>query len=162
MPLSNTLHAAVTLGALLAGCGPTGGDMMNNNMVSNTTCGADTRGQTYLPGMAQTGMDHLLTVKLMSSDPGPPIKGNNNWVIQVNDAMSAAAVDGLNINAVPFMPDHGHGTPIKVAITPMGSGTYGLAPVNLFMAGLWQITINMTSADMKTSDLVVFSFCVEG
>jgi hypothetical protein len=150
------LIIAIAVAVAVSGCGGGGG----SPSPGTSTCSTDSRGETYLPGMSQIGQDHLLTVKLMSSNPGPPIKGNNDWVIAVVDA-NGLPVDGLAINVVPFMPDHGHGTPIKVAVTPMGHGTYQLSPVNLFMAGLWQVTINMTTADMKV-DQSVFSFCIEG
>jgi hypothetical protein len=146
--------------ALWLGCS-SGGVAGGDGAPGTSTCATDSRGETYLPGMSQAGKNHLVTVKLMTSTPGPPIKGNNDWVIEVGDATTSAPLDGLTVTAVPFMPDHGHGTPIKVAITPTGQGTYKLSPVNLFMAGLWQVTINLTTADMKV-DQVVFSFCIEG
>ena len=154
-------HSWICLGLTLtlAACGP-GAVMTTPDDAASTTCGTDTRGELYAPGMTQTGKDHLLTVKLLTSTPGPPIKGNNNWVITVTDT-TGAPVDGLAIKVIPFMPDHGHGTPILVGVTPMGNGTYDLNPVNLFMAGLWQVSINMTTTDMHV-DQSVFSFCIEG
>ena len=125
------------------------------------TCAQDTRALQYVPNLMQAGMNGLISVTLISSNPGPPIKGNNDWSIRIADS-AGNPVTGATIDVTPFMPDHGHGTPIKVGVTPMTSGgTYLLSPVNLFMAGLWQVTIRVTTADSK-SDFVVFSFCIEG
>jgi hypothetical protein len=165
------MHARINaslLVAALSGCSAGGAAIAPPDLGGTATCASDTRAETYVPGLSQAGKDHLYMVKLMSSDPGPPIKGNNAWVIAVSDAASGAPVDGLSIKVTPFMPDHGHGTQIKAAVTAMGGGQYGLDPVNLFMAGLWQVTIDLTAGDVAdmasaaTVDQVVFSFCVEG
>jgi len=39
-------------------------------------------------------------------------------------------------------------------------GTYVLSPVNMFMPGLWEITLRI-AADDHDDDEVVFSFCVD-
>ncbi len=59
------------------------------------------------------------------------------------------------------MPDHGHGTPIEAAATPtQNPGEFTVTPVNLFMAGLWEVTLDI-DAGAGTTDQVVFAFCVE-
>ncbi len=69
-------------------------------------------------------------------------------------------MDGATIKAVPWMPDHGHGTSVKPTVTPAGTaGTYNIANVYLFMPGLWQTTLTIQMPD-QSSDQVVFSFCL--
>jgi hypothetical protein len=47
---------------------------------------------------------------------------------------------------------------VVAEITPTGTaGQYTLAPVNLWMPGVWQTTIAVTS---PTPDSAVFSFCL--
>jgi hypothetical protein len=53
------------------------------------------------------------------------------------------------------MPDHAHGSPQPVVVTEMGDGEYKLDPVNLFMAGYWEVTISAEDDD------IVFPLCVE-
>jgi len=148
--------AASALILTLAGCGGGGNPTPD---AGTETCVLDNRGETYQPGMQQAGMNKLFTVKLLDSNPGPPVKGTNTWMIAVADA-GGAPVPGATITVVPFMPDHGHGSPIKVAVTDQGGGQYQLAPLYLFMAGIWQITINITANNM--TDQSVFYFCIEG
>jgi hypothetical protein len=69
---------------------------------------------------------------------------------------------GAGITAKPFMPDHGHGSSVTPSVTPMGSdGTYQVTDLDLFMPGIWQVTLTITPAS-GPADSVVFSFCVDG
>src|SRR5207253_1721941 len=52
------------------------------------------------------------------------------------------------------------GTSVVPQITPAGDGTYAITPLYLFMAGLWETTINVDAGAGK--DVAVFSFCIEG
>ena len=124
------------------------------------TCAMEPRALAYAAGMQLPGMNQLFVVTLLASDPGPPWKGDNTWMLRVAGSDGAPA-DNLMLAVVPFMPDHGHGTPIKVRVTPSAGGNYKLERVNLFMAGLWQVTITIKTGDNKV-DQVMFPFCIEG
>ncbi len=138
-------------GAGAAGTAGAGG----SNVVG---CLTDMRAMTYAANMELPSKEARLKLVLVSSDPAPPTKGNNNWMLKVLDA-AGAPVMGATLDVKPFMPDHGHGTSIVPTITPAGDA-YKVDNVNLFMAGLWQVTITV-SAGMK-SDFGVFSFCIPG
>jgi hypothetical protein len=58
------------------------------------------------------------------------------------------------------MPDHGHGSPVEEQVEALGGGEYRITPLNLFMAGVWEVTLEMTGADDVT-DEVVFTVCVD-
>jgi hypothetical protein len=59
------------------------------------------------------------------------------------------------------MPDHGHGTAIRPVISPLpDAGNYKVTPLYLFMAGLWEVTFDVTTAS-GAQDAVVFSFCIQ-
>jgi hypothetical protein len=59
------------------------------------------------------------------------------------------------------MPDHGHGTPIEAITTPVGSGgEYAVTPLNLWMPGLWRVTV--TLSDGSPVDSVEYFFCING
>ena len=144
----------------IAACGGTASSTPEAGM---STCAGETRAMTYAAGMSTPGAAGRYNVQLVLSKPGPPQKGNNAWTVRVTDATTAAAVDNLKLSVVPFMPDHGHGTPITVNVTPMSGGTYGLDPLNLFMSGLWKIPVDLTDiADSTKKDLATFYFCIEG
>lgn len=128
---------------------------------TSTYCLTEDRDDDYAPGMSKVG-EAGYTVVLVSSDPGPPDKGNNAWVVQALDP-EGAAVDDLDIDVFSFMPDHGHGTPVTPVITPQGGdGQYAIDPINLYMTGLWTVRLALEDADANELDRVVFAFCVDG
>jgi hypothetical protein len=101
-----------------------------------------------------------LTVKLLDSEPGPPIKGVNTMNIEVTDA-SGAPVDGAKITVVPWMPDHAHGSSVVPGVAPAGGGKYTLSNVYFIMAGLWQVKVDVTVGAAATQE-AIFSFCLDG
>lgn len=120
-------------------------------------CAAETRDDEFAVGLSKSGS--LVTATFVSSDPAPPIKGDNTWVLDFTDAQGMPLAD-LEIVVTPMMPDHGHGTPINAVVTATDTaGRYEVTPVNLFMAGLWEITFDITVAGQ--ADSLMFGFCVE-
>jgi hypothetical protein len=144
--------------AALTACGHTP-DPIDTGVVADSLCAQDKRADVYMPGMVKMGTD--VEVKLLDSNPAPPIKGTNDWRIEVDDA-SGHPMDGATIKVVPFMPDHGHGTSVTPTIAPLGQGDYSVSSVYLFMPGLWQVTIFITPQGQKTMTSVVYNFCVDG
>jgi len=152
--------------ALAVGCG--GGmaadDVAGDAYTESYNCATETRADTFSVGLEKAGLTGALDFKLMTADPAPPARGDNTWVIQVNamaNSVVGAPVTGLEtgMTITPYMPDHQHGTPIDVVITPMpDAGQYQLSPVNLWMPGLWQTTISVNANGSK--DHVVYSFCL--
>jgi hypothetical protein len=123
-------------------------------------CTDDPRAEKYTAGMQKTAPKGQLSVTLLSSDPGPPIKGTNVWTVQVSDA-ARAPQSGATVKVKPFMPDHGHGSPAKPVISALpAAGQYKVTPLYLFMAGLWEITLDVTTT-AGVQDAVVFRFCIE-
>lgn len=123
------------------------------------TCQTDRRAETYTANMQKPGRLGALQFTLVQSDPAPPGKGTNTWTLKLQDK-SGNPVTGATVTARPLMPDHGHGTSVVPQVTPAADGTYGIAPLYLFMAGLWQITLNVQAG--ATTDVAVFSFCIQG
>jgi hypothetical protein len=159
MPNHRSLGFFALLSLWSAACGGQTGQQ-TGALTCGPDGGRDLRALLYMPNLSQPGAQHKLTFVLVSSDPGPPIKGNNTWVVRVLDSANQP-VAGATLTITPYMPDHGHGTPIVVTPTETSPGTYTLSPVNLFMSGLWQVTIDASTA-AGVSDSGVFSFCIEG
>ncbi len=122
-------------------------------------CAKETRDDEFVIGLTKTGADSRLEFKLLSSDPAPPSRGDNVWVLQLSTmAAPVTPVDGASLRVTPFMPDHDHGSGKQVTITPLADpGQYQLEPVNMWMPGLWEVTVE---ADGATSDRAVFRFCL--
>ena len=99
---------------------------------------------------------------MMSVMPNPPARDDNTWVVQITSMASGAVgnpLDGASLTVTPFMPAHQHGTPVEVEITPAGMpGQYTLSPVNLWMPGVWETTIAVTSGSV--TDSAVYTICI--
>lgn len=120
-------------------------------------CAAETRDDEFALGLSKSGS--LVTATFVSSDPAPPFKGDNAWVLDFTDAQGMPLAD-LEMVVTPMMPDHGHGTPVNAVVTATDmAGRYEVTPVNLFMAGYWEITFDVTVAGQQ--DSLMFGFCVE-
>jgi hypothetical protein len=123
-------------------------------------CLNDPRDDTYSAGMTKTGQAGNFQFVLESATPGPPALDTNTWVIKLLDS-SGTPVPGANFTSIkPWMPDHGHGSSATPSATDNNDGTYSIAPLYFFMAGLWQVTF-AAQANGK-NDTAVFSFCVQG
>ena len=120
-----------------------------------------TGADTFTVGLEKMGQGGTLDFKLLSATPSPPARGDNSWVVQINQTASGAApLEGATLQVTPFMPAHQHGSPIMVQITPMpDAGQYKLEPVNLWMPGVWETTIRASAG--TSTDSAVYKFCIE-
>jgi hypothetical protein len=144
------------LGVVLAAgaCSDDGGDDG-----TSYNCAEETRDEEFVMGLTKAGAESRLEFKLVSSEPAPPSRGDNRWIVQLSTMTAPVTpVSGASMTVTPFMPDHQHGSGETVIVTPMTeAGQYQLDPVNLWMPGLWEITMRVTGA---TEDRVVFRFCL--
>lgn len=153
------MRPSMFLAALLPlslGAAACGADHGHGDDTEEVNCAMETA-DTYTAGLAKQGS--VFDVKLMSATPAPPNRGDNEWVIQVTTLSGAAPVTGATILVTPFMPKHQHGTPVDVEVVPGATaGEYTLKKVNLWMPGVWETTIEMTSP--AGTDAVVYRFCI--
>jgi hypothetical protein len=151
------MKALFLAATVLAACG--GDDGTGDDTVDCTkVTGAD----TFVVGLEKPGTSGALDFRMMSATPAPPARGDNTWQVQIHSMSSGvvgAPVDGAMLQVTPFMPAHQHGSPIQVEITAGTDGMYTLAPVNLWMPGVWETTIRATSA--SSTDSAVYKFCIE-
>lgn len=123
-------------------------------------CQSDPRDDTYAPNLTKAGKSGNFQFVLQNANPGPPALNGNAWVVQLTD-MSGNPVSGATFTSIkPWMPDHGHGSSAIPSATDNHDGTYSIAPLYFFMAGLWQVTFAVQANGM--TDSAVFSFCVQG
>ncbi|MEX1367713.1 MAG: FixH family protein [Nannocystaceae bacterium] len=132
-----------------------GDDASNDGPAS--ICDDEDRVDDFVVNLAKDGARH--TVTLVQAEPAEPIRGDNAWTVMITDA-SGAAMEGIALDARPWMPDHGHGSAVEESVTELGAGEYEIEPLNLFMAGLWEVTLVLTDADGE-ADEVMFAVCVE-
>jgi hypothetical protein len=134
------------------------------------SCASESRATPYQPGMQVTSSAGMFVVKLLSNtftDPmgkvldEPFAKGVDVWTIEAEAAATTTPVDGLTISVKPWMPDHGHGT-TSVGVTPTRGGLYTISPLNLYMAGYWEVTLTIVDSSSGTPvmDTAMLKICV--
>jgi hypothetical protein len=154
--MASTMRAwfAIAVGALATGCAKHAPEPAP----ATNACTNNTRADAYVAGLTKRGTGGHFDFKLVAATPEPPARGDNTWVVEV-DAAGGGAVAAAALTATPFMPDHGHGTPMKVAVTALGTpGQYQLAPVNLWMPGYWETSVTATVNGV--ADTAVLKFCI--
>lgn len=155
--MRHILFASLGICGLVA-CGESGSGGVDADDAP-VNCAEVTGVDTFTVGLDKTGDGNVLDFKIMQATPAPPARNDNAWVVQLNAISGGAPVDGATISVTPFMPAHQHGAGKTVKIMPMPTaGQYNLSPINLWMPGVWETTIDVTSA--AGSDKVVFKFCI--
>jgi YtkA-like len=144
--------SACSLAILLAAIGGCSGD---GGGAEEIDCAEETRDDEFVAGMIKTG--DAWSFELVDAVPAPPDKGDNSWSLRVADG--DAGVEGLLLAVTPFMPDDDHGTPIEPEVSDEGGGDYRVAPINLWMPGLWEVTVEASRAG--ETDSAVFTFCIQ-
>jgi hypothetical protein len=146
----------------LVGCAGNGSSSGDDDGSDVVDCSTVTGTDTFTVGLEKMGAAGNADFKLMSIAPAPVVRGDNTWVVQINSMSSGVVgnpMDGATVTGTPYMPAHQHGSPIIADVTPTGNpGEYSIAPINMWMPGVWQTTVAVTSG--STSDRAVFAFCV--
>lgn len=149
-----SLIVVVACGLVALGCG--GGAAEEPD--AGVNCTTESRGQSYLAGMVAVGQGGM-KIELTTAAPAPPSRFDNAWTVRVLDSSDQPA-EGITLEVTPYMPDHGHGTPIVAEVTAgQGVGVFDVSPINLWMPGLWEVRMEVEGTDL--SDRMVFSFCIE-
>ena len=121
---------------------------------SDPAGGAD----TYELGLTKEGLQGTLQARLEAATPTPPIIGENSWTISLTD-MDGNSISDADITATTWMPDHNHGSAITAKSTHIGDGQYTIEPIELFMPGLWEITLHVEKEN-ELLDQIVFKFWI--
>jgi hypothetical protein len=149
------LVTLVTFTTLASACSNDdhGGDDTSYN------CAEETRDDDFVAGIEKAGNMSAMKFALMTADPAPPARGDNTWDLRLTDT-GGTAIAGAQLLVTPFMPDHQHGSPLAVKVEAQTTpGHYKLSPVNMWMPGLWEITIEAQTTTAST-DKTVFRFCI--
>jgi YtkA-like len=114
---------------------------------SGTPAASSDAGTTDEPFVAATPLTSMVSPGGLHldvrTDPQPPPRGTFNVLLDVKDA-SGAPQDGLTIDAVPWMTAMGHGSSVRAAVVPQGSGRYAISDVGMFMPGDWELRLTFT------------------
>src|SRR5262245_35188564 len=105
---------------LALGCLAACGSGSHSTVDGPIDCSAEKRAETFVVGLEHKGDAGKIDFKLMSSDPSPPARGFNTWVVQVNTmtgGVVGSPITGAQLVTTCVMPDHGHGCTNQVLVT---------------------------------------------
>lgn len=105
------------------------------------------------------GESGAVVFRMLSMDPDPPDLGDNDWTVLLTDA-DGEPLEGCNLRAEPWMPDHGHGSNEPEGVAGSAAGEYVIEGLELIMPGYW--TVAMMAECGELTDSVVLKPCVEG
>lgn len=87
--------------------------------------------------------------------------GKNSMKLFIGNGRTKAPVaEKLDIEVVPWMPAHEHGTTEPPVIRGLGKGYYSVERVNFSMPGLWEIYVRINKGK-KGEDTAVFNINVK-
>lgn len=87
--------------------------------------------------------------------------GTNSMKLFVGDRRSKTPVkEKLDIEVVPWMPAHEHGTAKLPIVKYLGNGFYSIEQVDFTMPGLWEVYIRINTGK-KNEDTAVFNITVK-
>jgi hypothetical protein len=122
----------------------------------------------YAPGLAQVSAGGAFTgtVTAASTEESPgappvdaPAIGLNRWTVAITDAAGGPVTD-LTVTAdKPHMPIHGHSAPMFPQVAPEDGGVYIVSEINFFMAGYWEMGLELAPA-AGAADRIVFPICI--
>ena len=166
MALGRSLAHGLTAGVLVLACACNQSSSASDDAAGGSSssggvesfCTLDTRADPWSIGLQKTGA--RVTVRIADAAPAAPVRGDNRWVLEIEDP-GGAPMDDMQIDTRPWMPDHNHGSPVPVVITAQGGGEYQVMPLNLYMAGYWTVTFDLTLPGDGGTDSVMFGVCVE-
>ena len=164
-----------------AGCG-SGGSSTNGGGLGRTDADfavcATTPAVDVVPGISVASASGAYTATLQSATTtdgrgGAPVPsagvGYGTFTIAVTanaDAGTPAATDGLamsiptDVPADPYMPPpHGHGGDTIPTITPQGGSVFAVSNIDFFMAGYWQLYLDLQPSG-GAKDRVTFDICI--
>ena len=104
-----------------------------------------------------------MVFRLDAVQPATPIRGDNTFELTIENA-GGTPLAGATVEVTSFMPDHGHSNAIPVEVTGgAADGAYQATPINLWMPGLFEVTVEATpdGGDVGDADRVVFRVCID-
>jgi YtkA-like len=165
--LPRMLSTLLTLGAgvaTLAGCGSDDAHHVDSGGPDFSVC-LDTAGVMYAPGIFVTSRLGAYRVTLVSAvtEGSPPVEspqiGDGTWEVSVTDATAGTPAEVTMTSERPWMPKHNHGAPDYPVVTPGEPGRYTISKIDFFMAGYWQLKLNLVPVSGDPDD-ATFSICV--
>jgi len=90
------------------------------------------------------------------TEPAHPIVGANVVIVTILDGRSGIPLEGVIIEATPWMTIHSHGSSKKTRIKEKGKGLYHVEDVFFTMAGDWDLLLTLRKDAIEDKAIVTF------
>ena len=102
-------------------------------------------------------------LRLVKSEPEQPERGMNQWLVELSlNTQTEERLSSCTMSLRPFMPEHGHDSPIKPNIAEQELGQYEVTDLVFNMPGLWTLEFFITCPSiMETEEIVTYSFWLD-
>jgi hypothetical protein len=108
---------------------------------------------------AAIGYDTFTVAVTVVADGGSGSTGSDAGVAAPDGLVMAPPPTSPTYPADPYMPLHGHGASTVPAITAQGGGVFGVANIDFFMAGYWELYLDLTPPG-GAADPLTFKICI--
>jgi hypothetical protein len=115
---------------------------------------------TFEPGLSESAGE--LRIALISAQPEPPRqKVDNDWVLEITDAVGAPVSGAAITNAETYMEVHRHYGRTPPMVTELSEpGHYAFDDIDFKMRGPWELVFEVQPAG-GSKQTVRFNICVE-
>jgi hypothetical protein len=96
--------------------------------------------------------NYMLTMQVAT--PSLPERGENTWVIAIEDMLTDESAVDCTLLVTPFMPEHNHGAPMAPIVTELSDGEYEINQIVFSMPGLWEMRFEVSCGSEETDHLV--------
>lgn len=104
-------------------------------------------------GRSQTSAHYRVSYK-PSADP-MPLNDHFRLVLNIQDlATSSSPAKALDVQVDADMPEHNHGMHVKPEVKSLGKGQYEVKGLLFHMAGYWELSVTLSSAELKPETLL--------
>lgn len=92
----------------------------------------------------------------VQTEPSHPTVGNNVVTLTIIDGRAGTPVEGVMIEATPWMTVHGHGSSKKTRVREKGKGIYVVEDVFFTMPGDWDLLITCRKDRIEDKAIITF------
>jgi hypothetical protein len=147
IPAGGILAAALLAAA---GCSASAEAVDGGEHIPDFTACAKTDAGPYMAGLVSTSGTGMFTTTLVSVSTQPkvgavvavPTVGTSTF--EVTFLQGGGPPTGLMVTAEkPYMPLHGHGSPVFPIVADDGGGAFTISNISFFMGGYWEVTLDL-------------------
>jgi YtkA-like len=142
-PGVNMFRRTLLLPLLLAACAH-GGDHSDSGQATHDGGSADDSGALDTSREQPTDGGTWMVSYAPTPDP-LPFSENFDLLLTLTDSAGGAVAGAETVLANATMPSHGHGMNVEPVATENEDGTWTASPFKFHMAGMWEITVDVTA-----------------